>query len=336
MSNTPAFKFPQPKPFDGKPDELSGASKAREFMAKCLLFFEWNSSAFTDDSAKVKFVLFLCEDAAYTWAASYIDAVSDSNNPLYAVTQKWVDFKAAFLAQFSSVDQEQTATRQLARLRQDGKVSSYAARFRELASQTKWNDESKIAVYYNGLRDAVKGIISTAVTVPDKYEDYVNWTIKIGDRLDMASAERSRPPSSNLPRGNRPRGNLPFNRNGRRQGIPTSNSRYGLSSEETQRYMQEKRCFKCHKEGHRANDPRFHPESDASGRGAPSGNTSGIPTKTGNATFGNGGPIEYEDSRNSFEEPLALEATSFRPSGSRLPWREYEDVTIPSARSAKN
>lgn len=289
MSTSSSFKFPQPKPFDGKPDELSGASKAREFMAKCLLYFGWYSTEFSSGEKKVKFVLFLCEDAAYTWAASYIDAISDSTNSLHGITQDWDKFKSAFLAQFSSVDQEQTATRQLARLRQDGKVSSYAARFRELASQTKWNDESKIAVYYNGLRDAVKGIVSTAVTCPDKYEEYVNWTIKIGDRLDMASAERARtlPPGSARP--NRPRNN-PSSTNrgfGQRPGPSSGNTRPGLSSEEVERHMRENRCFKCHKEGHRANDPRFHPESNASGRGASTSGSSSIPAKTGNATFGN-------------------------------------------------
>jgi hypothetical protein len=114
--------------------------------------------------------------------------------------------------------------------------------------------------------------------------------------------------------------------------------RSNLTSEQVKQYFEENRCFKCHKIGHRANDPQFHPESASRGRGAPTGGSSNLPSKAGNATFnsgggtrafGNGGPID----NGPEEENMALDATSFIPSGSVLPWKEYEDVIGPSSRT---
>lgn len=327
------FKFPQPKAFDGKTDDLSGASKAREFISKCEIYFAHYDAEFKDHEVRARFVLFLCEESAYAWAAAYIDAMASKQGGLYDTAKKWEDFKKAFLAQFSSIDQKQSATRQLAQLRQSGKVSVYAAKFRELAAQTDWNDDSKIAVYYNGLRDTIKTTIATATSIPDKYEEYVNWTIRIGDRLDMAFTERSRP--SNGPGRNRNRrlpGSSSFSPgSGGRPGPSANSARSGLSREDAERHMRENRCFKCHQVGHRANDPAFHPQPNASGRGAPSASTSGAPPKAGNATYSRDHQVD-DDSRSE-DQALELDAASFRPSGSRLPWREFEEVTLPSDRA---
>lgn len=295
MSTPGGFKFPTPKAFDGKPDEFSGASRAREFVSKCELYFTFYTKEFSTDDMKVKFVLFLCEDAAYAWAAAYIGAISDTSSPLYGTTQKWDDFKKAFLAQFSSVDQVQTATRQLTQLKQIGKVSAYAARFRELACQTKWNDESKLAVYYNGLRNAVKDVIAKTANIPTKYEEYVNWTIGIGDRIDMNTAERARtakPSSDSKEYSSDPDDDA-------MSPIVRMGLNFGLSLEEIETYMEEKRCFKCHELGHRANDKNYHPKIK----------------------------FETNDDQAS-DEQLALEATRDQTRGLR--WSEYEDVILPS------
>ena len=190
MATAPGYKFPLPDPFDGKSDDLSGGSKAREFMDKCEVFFSKHSGDFGNAEDKVRFTFMLLKDAAWPWAAALIPALSNNTHAQRGMVTNWATFKMAFLAQFSSVDQKAATTRELVKLKQTGKVSQYAAQFRELASQTEWNDDSKIAIYHTGLRGAIQHIISTSVTIPTTYEEYVNWTIQIGDRLDALSASK--------------------------------------------------------------------------------------------------------------------------------------------------
>lgn len=280
------FKFPMPDPFLGKPDEASGASNAREFISKVELTFRWHQREFFLATTRVEFVLFLCQGAAFSWASAYIEALGDPRNPLHPRTLSWTRFKKAFLAQFSSIDQAQTATRLITTLKQTGKVSEYAAKFREYAAQTKWNDDSKIAVYHTGLRDTIKTIIATSVDIPGRYEDYVNWTIKIGDRLDQAAAERARSAQSSGRNAQTGR-NQTSTSNSRNRGRPnTSNDRprSSLSREETERYRREGLCFKCGKKGHNSNDPKFHPRPTGAGGSGTAGGATGVSTKTGNAT----------------------------------------------------
>lgn len=315
------FKFPMPDPFLGKPDEASGASNAREFISKVELTFRWHQWEFFLATTRVEFVLFLCQGAAFSWASAYIEALGDPRNPLHPRTLSWTRFKKAFLAQFSSIDQAQTATRLITTLKQTGKVSEYAAKFREYAAQTKWNDDSKIAVYHTGLRDTIKTIIATSVDIPGRYEDYVNWTIKIGDRLDQAAAEHARSAQSSGRNAQTGR-NQTSTSNSRNRGRPNTGNdrpRSSLSREETERYRREGLCFKCGKKGHNSNDPKFHPRPTGAGGSGTAGGAAGVSTKTGNATFGSGNPIVEE------EDALELDATSFVP-GKVLPWHEYEDV----------
>ncbi|KAG8985144.1 hypothetical protein FRB94_003999 [Tulasnella sp. JGI-2019a] len=153
------FKFPPPDTFDGKPDTKTGGSKAREFYVKCEIYFNAYSGAFDTDLKKSWFILYLCKEAAYAWASSYVGAISDSAHKLRPILEDGVKFKTAFLAQFSSIDPVQAAAFKLNRLHHTGTISEFSARFRELASQTDWNDPSKISFYYSKLQDRIKDII---------------------------------------------------------------------------------------------------------------------------------------------------------------------------------
>ncbi|KAG8986916.1 hypothetical protein FRB94_002357 [Tulasnella sp. JGI-2019a] len=111
-------------------------------------------------------------------------ALGDSSHELHIILNSASKFKDAFLAQFSSIDLVETTTQELSRLNQSRKISEFTTRFRELASQTKWNDESKVAMFYTKLSNRIKDVIIASPVVPTKYEEYVNWAIKIGERLE--------------------------------------------------------------------------------------------------------------------------------------------------------
>lgn len=313
-----SFKFPSPEAFDGKSDSRSGGSKAREFYQKCEVFFSVYPDDFDTAIKKARFVLFLCKDSAYAWASAFMEALADSQNPLQTILTNHDNFKKAFLAQFASIDLEQSATLELFKLEQSGKISEYAARFRELSSQTKWNEESKIARFYSGLNDRLKDTIATAPIVPKSLEEYVNWTISLGDRLEARNVRKP--------------GNFQFQR--RRPPNPTSrgqsairpdNQRPRMSQEELERHRRENRCFKCHKVSHRGNDHQFHPRSLASsGSTNPSGPANPTPAAA-NAMYGN---------RDiDLEEPLGLDAANLKGYAGALPWEEYESIILPSDRA---
>ncbi|KAG8841437.1 hypothetical protein FRB96_007733, partial [Tulasnella sp. 330] len=191
MSNVAGFKFPTPAEFDGKSDESTGVSKAREFLVKVEIYVGVYSANFPSPVDKSRLILFLCKDAAFSWASLYMPAINNTNHKKQKFLEDWDGFKAAFLAQFSSVDQEATATRELVNIRHTGKVSEFAVRFRELAAQTKWNDESKIVVYLTKLKESIRGIILTTISALTQYEEFVNWTIKIGDQVETFNSERN-------------------------------------------------------------------------------------------------------------------------------------------------
>ncbi|KAG8990587.1 hypothetical protein FRB94_013247 [Tulasnella sp. JGI-2019a] len=169
-SMSPSYKFPPPESFNGKPD-AQGGSKAREFFVKCEIYFSFYNDQFKVDINRARFILFLCKDAAYTWASAYMAALGDSSHELHAILNSASKFKDAFLAQFSSINLVESATQELSRLNQSGKISEFTASFKDLASQTKWNDESKIAMFYTKLSDRIKDVIVASPVVPTKYKE---------------------------------------------------------------------------------------------------------------------------------------------------------------------
>ena len=107
------FKFPPPNSFDGKPDTKTGGSKAREFYAKCEIYFSAYPDSFDTALKRSRFILYLCKDAAYTWASSYMGAIANSVHKLRGIIDNEPKSKTAFLAQFSSIDPVQAATFEL-------------------------------------------------------------------------------------------------------------------------------------------------------------------------------------------------------------------------------
>src|SRR6201992_3695544 len=135
---------------------------------------------------KCLFVLFNLSGDAFAWGSPYQKELIEQQGTLYDLMAKFANFESAFIAQFSSVNELATEEFDIESLKQKGTVADYAARFRELANQTDWNEGAKKAQFRFGLKDQIRRAIAIVPNAPKGYEEYLNWVIGIRDMIDQA------------------------------------------------------------------------------------------------------------------------------------------------------
>ena len=273
--------------------------KAREFIGKCELAFRDHTRRVLEVRArtrnqefpryisgqeKVEKVLSLCSEQAFDWASVYIENIDNRQWANSRQLYNWDEFRTAFLAQFSSVDPERSAERELQTLRQGNeKIAVHTGKFRNLASQTSWNDEAKIAWYRNTLGQRILDVMAASPNIPNDYETFLNWSIRIGENLEFNSQSRGGfGTGNNRSQPNRRNGGTFSSSNWRRNdnsgnGASTSNIRSrpnSLSPEENARYRKENLCFKCGMAGHIARNCRVR-QGNNSGNSAQAGRNNG-------------------------------------------------------------
>lgn len=276
-------------------DSFTGerGSTARAFMDKCeLAKRQYNFEADTirdtngtqhpadlPDQQLIVFALQHCKDNAYSWAKPYIDKLSHVTNqqqdPIWGPRLFiWDTFKQQFLKQFSSLSAERSAETKLKTLRQgNGNVHTYAAKFRELAEQTQWNESAKLAVFSAGLSGEIRERLDTQISVPSTYSDYVDAAIRIGETLDAArdsktifSGRTSRP--TNFAAIRNTTSNFRPNRSSNYQKTSfRSNNGPRISPAQIQEYRQNNKCFRCGMAGHIARNCRVSQKSQGNIRG---------------------------------------------------------------------
>jgi len=94
-----------------------------------------------------------------------------------------------FKQHFSDPDTEGTALRKIENLRQTGSCASYAAKFHELLVYVNFNTSTTIQKYYEGLKDKVKDLLLTVHSLPIDFDEYVDLTITIDNRLHRREVE---------------------------------------------------------------------------------------------------------------------------------------------------
>ena len=120
-----------------RPELFSGDSgDCRAFLTMCSLHFELNSAAFHTERSRVAYIISLLSGRAAEWAT----AEWRNRSPLCDTAER---FTTAFQQTFQSVVPGEAAASALLRLRQGAQhVSDYAIRFRTLAADCRWEEES--------------------------------------------------------------------------------------------------------------------------------------------------------------------------------------------------
>ncbi|KAF6789399.1 reverse transcriptase domain protein [Colletotrichum musicola] len=106
-------------------------------------------------------------------------------------------FENALRTLFQDPDQKRQAERDLSALRQTKSATHYAAEFRRIGAQLDLTEESRIFMFYQGLKDEVKDKL-VKLDRPDDFLQYTELAIKIDNRLYERRKERGeRRPGAN-------------------------------------------------------------------------------------------------------------------------------------------
>ncbi|KAL8418160.1 hypothetical protein RB594_001684 [Gaeumannomyces avenae] len=155
---TRAYKFPTPDRYDGK----EGTLKA--FLTECKGFFAFYYDQFNTEPQKVAYAATRLNGKVKEWFkpvwANFLKGHDESKE----------ETKIIFTT-FARFEEEITSA-----------ASVYVSEFQRLVNKLDWTDQTKIAHFYNGLRDDVKDEVSK-VDKPEAFSSYVTMAVKTSNRL---------------------------------------------------------------------------------------------------------------------------------------------------------
>jgi hypothetical protein len=183
------FEFPKPNEFTGAVDRVTGSTEAREWIASVKAYLQFHK--ISDESQQVYFALHLCKKKAYQWASIYIKWWGTTPTPetqeYVDVGQDWGKFEDRFFAQFATGNLSQVASDiihdKLTYDKEKG-IAEFAAKFRELANQTDWNNEAKRQTFRAILPPWIKSKLVSTTNVPRDYEEFVDFVVQIVEQQE--------------------------------------------------------------------------------------------------------------------------------------------------------
>jgi hypothetical protein len=147
-----------PPKFDGT------SSKTREFLEKIALFFTCNSDTYVTDVACVSCVRSLLEGQAHAWSTAFI---KEQPSPSLAT------FVSALENMFGNPRQQEDDRYSLSILRQTSDLNSYITRFKTLAMNSGYNEQTLIFMFKAGLQDNLHLALATSFPMPSSLSDTI-------------------------------------------------------------------------------------------------------------------------------------------------------------------
>jgi hypothetical protein len=146
----------QPPPmFNGKVSEL------RAFQTQLKAYFKDFENTLDTENKKVSFAASRLEGTALKWFRPMWDVYLDNPNgplpePVRKVFDSFEEFEGELVKAFGDVGELRMAENKLSEIRQKGRCSDYAVKFRDLASRVTWGQSALIKRFYDGLSRNVK------------------------------------------------------------------------------------------------------------------------------------------------------------------------------------
>ncbi|KAL8422456.1 hypothetical protein RB596_002963 [Gaeumannomyces avenae] len=249
---TRAYKFPTPDRYDGK----EGTLKA--FLTECKGFFAFYYDQFNTEPQKVAYAATRLNGKVKEWFepvwANFLKGHNESKEKTKIIFTTFARFEEEITSVFGQVNKQRVAERKLLQLKQKGAASVYVSEFQRLVNKLDWTDQTKIAHFYNGLRDDVKDEVSK-VDKPKAFSSYITIAVKTSNRLYERRLEkkgqRTRPVVSSNKSQRR------FDRNkttahGSHPGPMDFSASATHQGQRKRKFQNPKdgKCFKCGKPGH--------------------------------------------------------------------------------------
>ncbi len=250
-ASQPEPRLPSIERYDGDP------STCRSFLSLCTMTFELQPSSYPSESPRVAFMITHLTGRAREWATAEWDKQS-------SMCHSVKDFSEALRKVFDHCAPGGEAARRLLTLRQgNSRVADHAIRFRTLAAESEWGENSFSDTFLHSLSEDIKDHLAPLDLPPD-FDSLVALAIKIDNRLQERKMEKSRSvqrPSSRweqlssaplpvLPPGPASLEDGATGPSRRQEEEPMQLGRTRLTSEERQRRFKEGRCLYCGKIGH--------------------------------------------------------------------------------------
>lgn len=176
-SNEPKVMLPEK--FSGRHSEL------RNFLAAIRNLFDLQPSRYESARAKTGLIGSLCVGDALSWYRT----IQETNS---ALLQDWTNFVQDMQDHFGDPYVVETSRRQLLSLNQGkSSASTFAARFRRVAADAGFNDETLQYHFERGLNPEVKRAIAINNQSFDTLDDLLKYSIRVDNRLFEAQRSDS-------------------------------------------------------------------------------------------------------------------------------------------------
>lgn len=262
VQKTDGLKFNTPAPYDGTHGGLKG------YLAQVRAYHSFHMGSFQNDLQRIVHAASFLKGRALAWFEPYLSEASEHGwmlSQCKTETQKifgtYAGYEEALKSLFQDPDEKRQAERELENLKQKASASVYTAEFKRITARMDCTDDTRIMLYYQGLKEEVKDEISRILYLPTDFTQYAELVVRIDNQLYARRSEKKQTPRyHNRTTANmgRPRQNGYNNRNRDWKNKTSYGQHSGpMDLDATQRKDKSKvRCYNCEKMGHYANECR--------------------------------------------------------------------------------
>lgn len=179
---TKGLKVAPPEYFDGT------LSKSKSFLNQVYLFLAGKKDDIHHDQDRIILTLsYMKGGTAGPWAEQKVESYSNTGH----ITQSWEDFVKEFNSVFGDPDPAGTARFKMDRLHQGSQtVDEYVSKFRELKSDTGYNDAALVEKFKKGLNQGLVDRIFGLQDMPTTLKDWETWSSKFDRQWRQRQAEK--------------------------------------------------------------------------------------------------------------------------------------------------
>ncbi len=246
------LKVDTPGPFDGT------TSKLRGFLTQLKTYHKFYPVRLSGHREKVLHAGTCLTGTALQWFEPILrDYLEHDNDDREAETKTifatFKGFEDAITNAFGNVDETRMAIEKIQELKQKGSAADYAATFRQISSQTGWDDEPLMTVFYQGLKEEVKDELYKE-DLPDTLSEYISMAVRIDNRQYGRRRQKqgSKKPTFTYFQGRNPnKTNNRANIGRQRQQQSTAYGHHpGPMELGAMKDKKDLTCFNCGKKGH--------------------------------------------------------------------------------------